>query len=89
MGGGKIVVSALKEAFPTRVMWRPPQKDANGDWAQVPMTLEKSTELGEWVATCDGMYRYDFSEGVSFTMGFPDNYEIGQSWFKELLSGPQ
>ena len=44
--GGDVVVSALKEAFPTTVMWRPQQRDKDGHRAWAPMTSNKSTELG-------------------------------------------
>ena len=89
MGGGKIVLSALKEAFPTKVMWQPQQRQEDGHWIELPVTPEKSTRVGEWVATCKGEYRYSATEGFPFIVGFPDNYEIGRAWYQELLSGPQ
>lgn len=89
MSGGSIVVSALKEAFPTKVMWRPPQRDENGIWALVPLTPGKSSEEGEWVASCNGDYRYDFDDVLPFVLRLPENYKFRQAWFDELLNGPE
>lgn len=89
MTGAAVVVSALKEAFPTKVMWQPPQRDEDGMWAVVPLTPRKSTDQGEWVASCNGEYQYDFEDVLSFTLGLPENYEIGESWRMELVLGPQ
>lgn len=85
MPGGDIVVSALKEAFPTKRMWRPPQRDENGRWAVVPLTNEKSTDIGEWVAACNGEYQHGFSEAILFIRGLPENYQASRTWFEELL----
>ena len=89
MPGGKVVVSALKEAFPTQVMWRPTQKDENGLLAGGPLTPRKSTDEGNWVATCNGEYQYGFGDLFLFTLSLPRNYKSGETWRVELILGPQ
>lgn len=89
MSGSNAVISALKEAFPTKVMWMPPQENADGSWASIPLTVEKSTERGEWVASCGGEYAYGSTDIMKFGLSLPDNYEAGKLWFRELWYGPQ
>ena len=87
MEGGNVVVAALKEAFPTKVMWQPPQEDANGDYQEVPLTSEKSTDEGKWVGTCSGEIKYDMDEIFRFALALPENYKVGKAWFWEMLRG--
>ena len=89
MSGGRVVISALKEAFPTRVMWQPSQEDENGDFLEAPLTQGKSTDRGEWVATCSGEVVHNFAEFFWFAVGLPENYELGKTWSLDLLRGPE
>ena len=89
MSGGQIVVSALKEAFPTTVMWQPPLKEENDGWTVLPLTPEKSTDEGKWVATCNGKYQYGFPDVIKFTDYLPANYAVSKGWSLELVFGPE
>ena len=82
------VLSGRGQALVTK-RWLPPQRVENGKWSVVPLTPGKSADKGQWVAACDGKYKYGFSEVLSLTMALPENYEMGRAWLNEMLNGPE
>lgn len=89
MSGGKVVISSLKEAFPTRLMWQPPQEDEDGNFKRVPLTAGKSTDSGKWVPTCSGEVAYEADDIFWFGLTLPENYEVGKAWLWETFRGPE
>ena len=86
MSAAQAVILALKEAFPSTVMWMP---HVDGLPAFVPLAPVQTTRQGEWVAACDGEFLYEVRDIGPFTWALPFEYKFRMTWVRELLRGPR